>query len=65
MTIYEIRVNGAHAATVHVRDDIEILAIVAGIRRMWDEPIAEIDGQKFFADPDDGGVEITSRIVRS
>jgi hypothetical protein len=70
MTTYEIRVDGQHAATVSVRDDREIFAYVAQIRRQWQEPVVEIDADtgevfEWYPDPDEfGGVEITSRIVR-
>ena len=67
MTTYEIKVDGVHAATVTVKEAIEICDHVAAIRAVWDDPIVEIiDGERFewFADPDEGGVEITAEIVR-
>jgi len=67
MTTYEITVDGQHAATVHVRDQREILDHVHAIRQVWDTPNVEVvDGETFtwYDDPEEGGIEIVAHIVR-
>lgn len=66
MNVYEIQVNGQHAARVAVKDHREILEHVHRIRRVWDEKQVEIvDGERFewYRDVDEGGVQITAQIV--
>lgn len=56
-TTHDIKFDGRHAATVTVAQDIELCAIVAMMRRVYDGPGYEIRDEDEIS-------EVTSSIVR-
>lgn len=68
MTKYEIKVDSHHAGFVTVASPVELLSVVARIRRIFDRPVVEeFEGETFtyYLDPEEGGIEVSSDPIRT